>query len=82
MPPVDRHVFEGVIELGAELGAAVTANAICSSANGKDAAKIAVMTPKQEIEQRCDPHRSHLLDGLWSSYSDGQRMSDTKMISA
>jgi len=78
MPPVDRHVFEGVIELGA----AITANAICSSANGKDAAKIAVMTPKREIEQRCDPHRSHLLDALWSFYSDGHCTSDTKMVSA
>ena len=60
MPPVDRHFFPRVIELSA----AVTANSICSSANGEDAAKIAVMTPKQEIEQRYDLHRLHLLDGL------------------
>lgn len=66
-PALNRHRFERIIELSA----AVTANAICSSANGEDAAEIAVMTPKQEIDQRGNLHRSHRLDGLWASLLPG-----------
>src|SRR5208283_2749363 len=79
-PALNRHRFERIIELSA----AITANAICSSANGEDAAEIAVMTPKQEIDQRCNLHRSHLLDGLWASLLPGtvQCTSDTEMIIA
>src|SRR5271166_4260982 len=59
-PPVDCHRVERIIELGA----AVTAHAISTPPDGEDAAESGVMTAKQEIEQRCDLHRLHLLDGL------------------
>lgn len=75
---LNRHRFERIIELCT----AVTAHAICSSANGEDAAEIAVVTPKQEIDQRGDLHSSHLLEGSDFRYSQGQCTSDTEMIIA
>ena len=56
---LNRHRFERIVELCA----ALTAHAICPSADREDTAKTAVVTAKQKLEQSCDVHASHLLDG-------------------
>src|SRR5271165_3633649 len=78
LPPVNCHRIDRIIELTAT----VTAHAISTSSDREDAAKIAVMTPKQEIEQRCDLHLFTPPRRALVFATQGQCTSDTEMISA